>query len=135
MLAEALRYGDAARQLYRLRAWVVMPNHVHLILEPRVPMAAITRWLKGRTSRVANRVLNRGGLPFWQDESFDHWVRSQEELRYLVGYVEENPVSARLVKRKEDWPWSSASGARGPSGADHRFSWSASSPAQTDADD
>jgi REP element-mobilizing transposase RayT len=87
-----------------------MPNHVHTILDPIGPMPTIMRWLKGRTARVANRLLGRTQTPFWQDESFDRWVRSPEELRYLVGYVEENPVKAGLVASKEQWKWSSAAG-------------------------
>jgi REP element-mobilizing transposase RayT len=89
-----------------------MPNHVHVIIDPRGPLPAITRWIKGRTARVANRLLERPGLPFWQDESFDRWVRSVEELRYSIGYVEDNPVAAGLVASKEQWPWSSAAGQR-----------------------
>ena len=105
----ALLYGEAGRGLYELHAWVVMPNHVHAIFQPRGEMADIMRWLKGRTARVANRILGRSGAAFWQDESFDHWARSQEELAGLVEYVENNPVKAGLVSAKELWPWSSAS--------------------------
>src|SRR5471030_1612743 len=63
---------------------------------------------QGRTSRVANRILGRAGTPFWQDESFDHWVRSAEELQDLIAYVENNPVKAGLVETAEEWEWSSA---------------------------
>jgi len=63
---------------------------------------------QGRTSRVANRILGRAGTPFWQDESFDHWVRSAEELQDLIAYVENNPVKAGLVETAEEWKWSSA---------------------------
>lgn len=108
VVRDALQYGELVRQLYSLNAWVIMPNHVHVILAPRVQMTTITRWLKGRTSRVANRVLQRTGRPFWQDKSFDHWIRTGEELRDLVRYVEGNPVKAKLVENEKDWPWSSA---------------------------
>jgi REP element-mobilizing transposase RayT len=66
------------------------------------------RWLKGRTGRMANRILGRTGMPFWQEESFDHWVRSPEELQELIDYVERNPVKAGLVEAKQQWAWSSA---------------------------
>jgi len=56
------------------------------------------RWLKGRTSRMANQILGRTGKPFRQDESFDHWVRSGEQLQELIAYVEGNPVKASLVE-------------------------------------
>ncbi|MEK7404236.1 MAG: transposase [Acidobacteriota bacterium] len=107
-MANAVRYGETVRQFCTLHAWVIMPNHMHLILEPRMALPDIMRWLKGRTSRVANRILGRTGKPFWQDESFDHWVRSEGELQELIGYVERNPVKAKLVEAEEQWPWSSA---------------------------
>jgi REP element-mobilizing transposase RayT len=85
-----------------------MPTHVHAIFRPQTPMPIIMRWLKGRTSRVANQILGRTGTAFWQNESFDHWIRSTEELQYLIEYVENNPLKAGLVKTKEQWQWSSA---------------------------
>src|SRR5208337_3935634 len=88
MVADALIYGEKIRQFYQLHAWVIMPSHVHAIIKPKVEMASIMRCLKGRTGRVANRILGRTGLPFWQDESFDHWIRTTEELDGLIAYVE-----------------------------------------------
>jgi len=85
-----------------------MPNHVHAIFQPHAELPAIMRWLKGRTSRVANQILGRTGTPFWQNESFDHWIRSAEELRYLIEYLENNPAKAGLVEANEQWRWSSA---------------------------
>ncbi len=108
MFVEARRYGERARRFYELRAWVVMPNHVHVIFQPHTEYSSIMRWLKGRTSRVANQILGCTGTPFWQNESFDHWIRSAEELSYLIEYVENNPVNAGLVESKEQWRWSSA---------------------------
>ena len=77
----ALRYGKTVRQFYALHAWVIMPNHIHVILEPRIALPDILRSLKGRTSRVANRILGRTGKPFWQDKSFDHWIPPAEGRR------------------------------------------------------
>jgi len=108
LLAGALRYGEA-KQFYTLHAWVIMPNHVHLLIEPQIEFPRIMRWLKGTTARRANRILGRSGLPFWQVESYDHWVRSPEELQELIHYIEENPINAGLVRSVEQWPWSSAS--------------------------
>jgi REP element-mobilizing transposase RayT len=85
-----------------------MPNHVHAVWEPHIPMPAIMRWLKGRTSRIANRVLGRSGQAFWQDESYDHWIRSASELDEVIKCVESNPVKAGLVSTAEQWLWSSA---------------------------
>jgi REP element-mobilizing transposase RayT len=108
VVAEALLFGEAVRQFYRLDAWVIMPNHVHVLLHPDVAMPIIMRWVQGRTSRAANRILRRTGQAFWQDESFDHWIRSTEELHTLIAYVEDNPVKAGLVHDADEWRWSSA---------------------------
>ena len=94
---------------YNLHAYVVMPNHVHVLLEPRLPLARITRGVKGVSARDANGALGRVGKPFWQDESFDHWVRNEAQFERIRRYIENNPVSAGLVRKPEDWPWSSAS--------------------------
>ena len=116
MFVEAIRYGEMARRFYVLRAWVVMPNHVHVIFQPHTELSSIMRWLKGRTSRVANSILGRTGTAFWQNESFDHWIRSAEELEYLIEYVEDNPLKAGLVEAKEQWRWSSAGWVTGAAG-------------------
>jgi REP element-mobilizing transposase RayT len=108
VVVNALLYGETVRRFYQLHAWVVMPNHVHAIFQPHTTMPTIMRWLKGRTSRVANQILGRTGTPFWQNESFDHWIRSADEFQYLIEYVENNPVKAGLVEAKERWRWSSA---------------------------
>jgi REP element-mobilizing transposase RayT len=94
---------------FTLRAYVIMTNHVHVLLEPRAPLAVITQKIKGATARQANRILDRTGTPFWQDESFDHWIRNPTEWQKIRNYIEQNPVKAGLVKRAEEWPWSSAS--------------------------
>lgn len=111
-VAAAIRIGAWERQFYDLDAWVIMPNHVHLLVLPKTPLRAITRWLKGSTARAANRLLGRQNHPFWQDESYDHWVRSQREFDRIVRYIEENPVSAGLVGSAELWRWSSATSNR-----------------------
>jgi REP element-mobilizing transposase RayT len=69
MLVDTLLAGERERQFYRLRAWVVMPNHVHVLWQPQVEMPGITRWVKGATARAANLLLGRTGQVFWQDES------------------------------------------------------------------
>ncbi len=93
---------------YQLDTYVVMPNHVHVLLWPRVPLARITGGIKGVSARDANAALGRVGMHFWEDESFDHWVRNEAELVRIRAYIDRNPVSAGLVERPEDWPWSSA---------------------------
>ena len=93
---------------YALQSYSVMPNHVHLLVSPKLQVRKITRALKGTTARKANEILDRTGHPFWQDESFDHWVRNEEQFRRLKHYIERNPVKAGLVSSPEEWPWSSA---------------------------
>ena len=61
MVTETLQYGETVRRFYDLYAWVIMPNHVHVVLKPRVELARTLRWLKGRTARMANRLLARTG--------------------------------------------------------------------------
>jgi REP element-mobilizing transposase RayT len=97
------------RKTFRLHSYVVMANRVHVLIEPAAPLSVITRQVKGATAREANIVLHRTGSRFWQDESFDHWVRNPAEWRKIRHYIEQNPVKAGLVGRPEDWPWSSAS--------------------------
>jgi putative transposase len=94
---------------YELGAYVVMANHVHLLVRPLVPPDRLLRSLKGATAREANLLLRRTGEPFWQKESYDHWVRDNAEFVRIRNYIESNPVKAELVLRPEDFPWSSAS--------------------------
>ena len=93
---------------YRLRAWVLMANHVHALLLPLVPPPRLLQSLKGATAREANRILGRSGETFWQAESYDHWVRDERELERIAAYIENNPVQAGLATRPEDYAWSSA---------------------------
>ena len=97
------------RKLFDLRAYVIMANHVHALIEPRSPLAEITQHLKGSTAREANQILGRTGRPFWQDESFDHWIRTPGEWHKIRAYIEANPVKAGLCTTPTAWPWSSAS--------------------------
>jgi REP element-mobilizing transposase RayT len=108
VVADALLYGESGRQFYKIPAWVIMPNHVHVLLQPAISLSEITRWLKGSTAREANLILGRTGRAFWQDESFDHRVRDEMELARIARYIEYNPVSAGLAEKPGDWTWSSA---------------------------
>lgn len=109
-VADALQYGSLQLDLYELRAWVIMVNHVHILIDPKANLSRITKSIKSFSARQANAILGRTGQPFWQDESYDNWVRSRDELEKIVRYIEENPVRANLVKSVEDWRWSSAFG-------------------------
>jgi putative DNA methylase len=89
-------------------AYVLMPNHVHILINPLVPLRRITGGIKGVSARDANGALGRTGKAFWQDESFDHWIRNDAQLERIQSYIEYNPVKAGLVAKPEDWQWSSA---------------------------
>ena len=93
---------------YQLGPFVIMANHVHALFLPVISPNIFLKSLKGATAREANRILNRTGEPFWQRESYDHWVRSTEEWDRIARYIEKNPLKADLVKAIEDYPWSSA---------------------------
>src|SRR5260370_35493976 len=98
----------APRGHYELGAYVVMSNHVHVLLLPRIAPSKLMQSLKGVTARDANRILCRTGETFWQAESYDHWVRDEKEWGRIAEYIENNPVKAGLVARAEDYRWSSA---------------------------
>lgn len=99
--------------LYKLWAYVVMANHIHFLITPKssmdeIPVQLILQKIKGYTAYEANKILGRTGEPFWQGESFDHWARDDDEFMRIVTYIENNPVKAGLVRRPEDWKYSSA---------------------------
>ena len=114
VVVDSIRRG-ASLDHYQVHAFVVMPNHVHLLLTPRVPPSRLLKSLKGCTAREANRILGRTGEPFWQRESYDHWVRDQAEFGRIRRYIENNPVKAGLVAQASDYPWSSAAEVKAPS--------------------
>lgn len=114
MICGSLHHGDG--QLYRLHRYVVMPNHVHALIQPLVidagepvvpTVATIMKRLKGFTARRANQILGRKGT-FWQGEYFDHGVRDDMWCQRFTHYIDSNPVLAGLSARAEDWPWGSA---------------------------
>jgi putative transposase len=98
---------------YQLGPFVVMANHVHVLLLPLAPPSQLLKSLKGSTAREANRRLGRTGEPFWQRESYDHWVRNEAEWNRIAAYIESNPVRAGVVAREEDYRWSSARASPG----------------------
>jgi len=108
-VVDIIRKGDCVLGYFALHAFVVMPNHVHLLITPKLPVPRIMNGLKGAAARQANCILSRKGEHFWQDESFDHWVRTSKEFESIRIYIENNPVSAGLAAKPQDWPWSSAS--------------------------
>ncbi len=114
----ANKIHDFDNKRYHLIAYCIMSNHVHLVIEQtgveRISesnikgktksylLADTLRLLKGGTSRLSNIELGRGGT-FWHHESYDHYVRDEEELGRIVEYVLNNPVKAGLVEAWQDW--------------------------------
>ena len=110
LVSDALKFFENKR--YELRAWVVMPNHVHAIVWPMAEnsLSEILHSWKSFTSKKAAKILKQPGGSFWQIESFDHLVRNDKERQRLGAYVENNPAKARLCSSPSEWKWSSAYG-------------------------
>ncbi len=106
VVQENLWHHDGVQ--YRLLAWVVMPNHVHALIEVwQTPLGEILKGWKSYTSKVANKILGCEGT-FWQDDYFDRYIRDEDHYRRVVRYIENNPVKAGLVRVAAEWPCSSA---------------------------
>jgi putative DNA methylase len=107
IVQESLLHFDDQR--YRLWAWVVMPNHAHILLTPRASwsLSEIMKSLKSYTSHEANKTLGRSGQ-FWLEDYFDRYIRDEKHFASAIAYIENNPLKARLCRRPEDWPFSSA---------------------------
>ena len=94
-------------QRYQLQAWVVMPNHVHVVVDVwETPLADLLKSWKGFIAREANKLLGRKGA-FWEREYWDTRVTNAEHLAKAIRYVEANPVKAGLARDAKDWPWGS----------------------------
>ncbi|PWE46840.1 REP-associated tyrosine transposase [Pseudomonas prosekii] len=84
--------------------WVVMPDHVHCLLQLRNrTLAEVMCRIKARSSRAVNLALGRQGW-LWQKGYHDRAVRKEEDLKDLARYVILNPVRADLVTRVHDYP-------------------------------
>ena len=106
LVEAALLYGDGNR--YRLIEWCVMPNHVHVLIEPlRSSLPQIVQGWKSVTARRANRVLGRQGR-FWMRDYYDRYIRDPRHLYAARRYIWLNPVTAGLCREPAEWPWSSA---------------------------
>jgi len=105
----ALLFGDGTR--YRLLAWVVMPNHVHLLLEEMHgwPVGKVMQsWKRHTTRELRGLVGGRRSGPIWQRDSWDRFIRDADHLAATRRYIEENPAKAGLCNQARDWPFGSA---------------------------
>ena len=107
VLQETLLKWDGER--YKLIAWVIMPNHGHVLLTPapEVTVSDIVHSIKSFTAHEANKILNRKGQ-FWAKEYFDRYIRDRKHFASTIAYIENNPVKARLCKTPDEWPYGSA---------------------------
>jgi REP element-mobilizing transposase RayT len=94
-----------------LHAFVVMPEHVHLLLSPLhdddrelIAIRDVLQAIKGVSAHKINRALNRRG-PLWDEESFDHVLRSDESLHDKREYIRENPVRRGLAAQPQEYRW------------------------------
>ena len=98
-----------AGERYDIGPWVIMPNHVHILIRVREgwPLENILRSWKSFT---AKRIMAVAGVaaPIWLDDSWDRFIRDQGHWLNTKVYIENNPVAAGLVANASDWPWSSA---------------------------
>ncbi len=93
---------------YELRAWVIMPNHVHVLFRVQdMPMSQIVDAWKGFTAKEANKLLGRKGH-FWQEGYWDTYIRDGEHELKTRRYIENNPTKAKLAAFRKEWPWGSA---------------------------
>lgn len=100
IMTDEWRAGDGVS--YDLAAWVVMPNHVHVVFRPcsGVALPKVMQGWKGRAARRINLLFGRTG-PLWGSESYDHIIRNRGEFEHAAGYVMQNPVKAGFAQ----WPW------------------------------
>ena len=107
-------------ELYKLEAFTIMPNHVHLLidtslqikninneldeenLENYVQLDKIMQFIKGGSAIEANRILGRKGT-FWMKDSYDHYVRDANDWEGIIEYIINNPVKAGFAEHWRDW--------------------------------
>jgi putative transposase len=94
---------------YRLHAWTIMPNHVHVLFSalPGASLGHTVGSWKRYTARHANQRLGRTGA-FWQTEYWDRFIRSEAHFNATVDYIDQNPVKAGLASEPPLWPYGSA---------------------------
>ena len=121
MVVETLELSDPKR--YALIAWCVMPNHVHVLIEPRVSVSKIVqswksyagRWMMQRNAALgldipgAERKIGDPKRTVWMRDYWDRDIRNESHLQRVVEYIHANPVKAGLCRKPRDWRWSSAS--------------------------
>ena len=98
---------DRAKNRYQLHAFVIMPDHIHLLITP-APNISIEKTLQFIKGGFSFRLQSK--LDVWQSGFTKHRIEDVKDYTNHVTYIHENPVRARLCERVEDFPYSSASG-------------------------
>ena len=119
VMQQTLQIFDGER--YRLIAWCIMPNHVHVLIEPTISLPNILQSWKSFTGSWAISHNAELGLDvpipratgatknqFWMREYWDRYIRDEKHFHTTVNYIHNNPVKAGLCAAVHDWPWSSA---------------------------
>jgi len=144
-IVRALRHFDGDR--YRLHAWCVMPNHVHVVFSIRAawgasrmggealssdasPLSTVLHAWKSFTSKEVNAILGRTGV-LWQREYYDRVIRTERELARCVEYTLRNPVKAGLCGGGKAWPGSGLGLVDVEAVAALREEWKPSAPASS----
>ncbi len=112
MVQESLLHFANTR--YTLHAWCIMPNHVHILMQPlngitmSTSMASWKKFTGRRISEWRQRYRAMPPGPAWHREYFDRYIRDEAHYRNVLAYIHQNPVKAGLVREAELWEWSSA---------------------------
>jgi len=107
IIQENLLHFEGMR--YHLAAWCIMPNHVHVVMQPMGENALksiLHSWKSYTANAINNRMQLQGAL--WEREAADHILRCSDHIAYFTNYINNNPVAAGLAKTPEAWPFSSA---------------------------
>ena len=110
IVADTLHYWDNKR--LELYSYTIMSNHVHAVfrlydkyeLAKPFYLEQIMHSIKLYSASQCNKLLGLEGK-FWQDESYDRFVRNNEELKRIIRYVVYNSVKAGLCEKPSDWKW------------------------------
>jgi putative transposase len=92
---------------YLLHEFIIMPDHVHVLLTPKTSLEKAVQFIKGGFSYRAKKELG-SNMEVWQKGFSDHRIRDAEDYQLHVSYIRENPVRKRLCEQAEEFPWSSA---------------------------
>jgi alanyl-tRNA synthetase/REP element-mobilizing transposase RayT len=116
IVMQSIRYGHDHGH-YELFAACVMPDHVHLLLEPQIknetpdgkpvfhPLTDILQAIKSTTAHRINKAANVTGVHVWGEECYDRLIRGESDLQEKFGYICRNPADAKLQLPDGSYPW------------------------------